>query len=302
MFDNINLDDMVNIVNNSTSFKDLLQNLGYSQNSGSVYCALKQYLIDNNIDFSHFYISNNTNFKASLEDMLVLNPSCTVVNQRLVKRLVNENLMEYKCFKCGNTGIWNGKPLTLQLEHKNGNNRDYRLYNLCLLCPNCHSQTDTYCGKNRNAYNIPDYVIEVKNLLSDTDISIDNIAYKFGISRATVYDINVGLSYHDDSLVYPLRQKNDSIVVSNVCENCGKIIDIRSKLCNKCEGLRRKSLHTLPITRDDLKTQIRTRSFVKIAEDFGVSDNAIRKWCKKYDLPYNHNVIKSISDEDWSKI
>lgn len=297
MFDNISLEDMINIVNNSISFKDLLRNLGYSQNSGSVYCALKKYLIDNNIDFSHFYICNNSNFKVSLEDILVINPNCSVVNQRLVKRLVNEKLIDYKCYNCGNSGIWNGKPLTLQLEHKNGNNRDYRLSNLCLLCPNCHSQTDTYCGKNRNAYNIPAYVDEIKNFLINTDISVDDIAYRFGLSKETIYEINKGISYHDDNLVYPLRQK-----VTNKCKNCGKEIDIRSVLCNKCEGLRRKSLHTLPIGRDDLKYQIRTRSFTRIAKDFNVSDNAIRKWCKKYNLPYSSSVIKSISDDDWAKI
>ena len=44
--------------------------------------------------------------------------------------------------------LWNGKPLTLQLHHINGNNRDNRLENLTFLCPNCHSQTDNFSGKN----------------------------------------------------------------------------------------------------------------------------------------------------------
>lgn len=60
-------------------------------------------------------------------------------------RLIKANLIEYKC--CGITE-WNGKPLTLQLHHINGNNRDNRLENLTFLCPNCHSQTDNFSGKN----------------------------------------------------------------------------------------------------------------------------------------------------------
>ena len=55
--------------------------------------------------------------------------------------------MEYKCQKCG-ISEWLGNPLTLQLDHINGVNNDHRLTNLRFLCPNCHSQTDTYAGKN----------------------------------------------------------------------------------------------------------------------------------------------------------
>jgi hypothetical protein len=51
--------------------------------------------------------------------------------------------------ECGNDGKWNGEKLSLHLEHKNGVNDDNRLINLTFLCPNCHSQTKTYSGKNK---------------------------------------------------------------------------------------------------------------------------------------------------------
>lgn len=54
----------------------------------------------------------------------------------------------YCCEVCG-ISAWNNKPLTLQLDHKNGNSDDHRLENLQLLCPNCHTQTDTWCGRNK---------------------------------------------------------------------------------------------------------------------------------------------------------
>ena len=50
-------------------------------------------------------------------------------------------------WECG-ISEWLGNPLALQLDHINGVNNDHRLTNLRFLCPNCHSQTDTYAGKN----------------------------------------------------------------------------------------------------------------------------------------------------------
>jgi len=52
-----------------------------------------------------------------------------------------------KCIKCG-INDWNGKPLRLHLDHIDGDNQNDSQENLRYLCPNCHSQTKTYCGKN----------------------------------------------------------------------------------------------------------------------------------------------------------
>lgn len=75
----------------------------------------------------------------------------TYLTNRLKKRLIKEGIKEDKCESCGLVDIWNGKPITLQLDHINGINYDHRLENLQILCPNCHSQTDTYCGRNKKS-------------------------------------------------------------------------------------------------------------------------------------------------------
>jgi 5-methylcytosine-specific restriction endonuclease McrA len=62
-------------------------------------------------------------------------------------RLLKEGLLKALCYECG-ISDWRGKPLSLQIDHINGNSKDWRLENLRILCPNCHSQTETYCGKN----------------------------------------------------------------------------------------------------------------------------------------------------------
>lgn len=68
---------------------------------------------------------------------------------KVKKRLIEEGYLECKCSWCGITDTWNGKPIVLHLDHINGVNNDHRLENLRLLCPNCHSQTDTYAGKGK---------------------------------------------------------------------------------------------------------------------------------------------------------
>ena len=85
--------------------------------------------------------------KYTLDEILVENSSYANIS-RLKIRLVKENRLEYKCAFCG-ISEWMGKPLSLQLDHINGKNNDHRIENLRFLCPNCHSQTETYAGKNK---------------------------------------------------------------------------------------------------------------------------------------------------------
>jgi 5-methylcytosine-specific restriction endonuclease McrA len=69
-------------------------------------------------------------------------------NRKHVKaRLISAGLLANNCQACGLTH-WLGRPLSIQLDHVNGIRNDNRLENLRMLCPNCHSQTETYGGRN----------------------------------------------------------------------------------------------------------------------------------------------------------
>ena len=83
--------------------------------------------------------------KIKTEDILVKNSSFS--RCQLKARLIRDNILEYKCAVCNNTGEWLGKQLSLELDHINGIHNDNRLINLRILCPNCHSQTPTFRKK-----------------------------------------------------------------------------------------------------------------------------------------------------------
>lgn len=70
-------------------------------------------------------------------------------SSKLKNRLIKEGIFENKCSIC-NINTWNNLPLILHVDHINGISTDHRKENLRLICPNCHSQTNTYCGRNKN--------------------------------------------------------------------------------------------------------------------------------------------------------
>jgi 5-methylcytosine-specific restriction endonuclease McrA len=134
---------------NSDSIRATLELLGSSLHPNN-YKKLKILCNRYRIDNSHYgraKCAPGINVKYTLEEVLV-EDSHYVNIARLKKRLVSSGLLSYRCSDCNNDGTWNGKPITLQLDHINGKRSDHRIENLRFLCPNCHAQTETYAGKN----------------------------------------------------------------------------------------------------------------------------------------------------------
>jgi 5-methylcytosine-specific restriction endonuclease McrA len=150
IIDTIEIEKFLEIVKTKNSIRDILMYFGFRTNSGTMHKKVKDRIIKEGIDYSHLERrSNNATTKIPLKDILVENSTYTN-RHRLKIRLINEKILVYKCEECGNKGIWNGKKLQLQLDHKNGNPNDNRIPNLRFICPNCHSQTNNFSGKNKN--------------------------------------------------------------------------------------------------------------------------------------------------------
>ena len=92
---------------------------------------------------------NEYNRKKTLPLNQVLVENSSYARHHVKRRIIKEKLLEYKCQCCGLGDEWNGKPIVLQLDHINGVNNDHRIENLRFVCPNCHTQQDTYSAKNR---------------------------------------------------------------------------------------------------------------------------------------------------------
>lgn len=150
-------------------------------------------------------------------------------------------------------------------------------------------------------------VLQIIKILRESTLTQQNIAELFHTSQATISTINTGFSFPVDGVQYPIRSefwytKNVDVDVDVYCRNCKVSItkNTKNSLCVSCTNLQKRTV--VRPDRQELKSLIRKLPFTQIAKKFGVSDNAIRKWCDSYQLPRHSRKIKKISEEDWVNI
>jgi hypothetical protein len=211
------------LLNESSSFVEVLEKLGLCGHSGNHRTLKERIKLDNlNIEMlkkkrEEKIRQSSIKKKIPLSKIMIENSSYGT--NHLKSRLIKEGVLEYYCEGCGNKGEWMGRKITLQLEHKNGKSRDHRLENLCFLCPNCHSQTDTYSGKNR------------------------------------------------------------SIKKSRICLECKGPTKGKGKKCLKCAS--QKQPQKFFVTKEELEKLVKKYPMKTVGKKFGVTDNSIRKRCRK---------------------
>jgi hypothetical protein len=248
--------EFTHIVKTSYSVAQVLKRLGLVPIGGN-YKTVKRKVKLLNLSISHFTgqghlrgKTHNWAKKKPLEEILVKNSDYNNTSA-LRRRLFRENVFEQRCYNCG-LSEWLGEPISLELEHKNGNSFDNRIENLTILCPNCHSQTETFRGRNKDK--IEYYCLECNREIS-------------GYSR-----LKLCLDcYHKKNI------RNKEI---NVCDDCGRPVHKRSNLCNDCSHFSNRKVKNRP-PKEQLLKEIQETSYCAVGRQYGVSDNAVRKWINK---------------------
>lgn len=244
--------EFINIVKNAKSYADILRACSLDYKGGNIN-TVKRRIELLKLDDSHIpkgmgsnqgreFIYRRYSIEEAMRDVFIVESKMN--RERAKKMLIRFNLIPYKC-ECGIDGNWRGKKLSLQLEHKNGISNDNRLENLCFMCPNCHSQTDTFAGKatrkKYEEYDNEEFRNDCKNLRTA------EILKKYKISQS---------------------------VLGKICKRLS--IDRRTD-----QPFRRKVVHP---TKEELEILVETLPMTKIGIKYGVSDNAIRRWCKKFNI------------------
>lgn len=239
-------EEFMDAVKNNYSVRACLLALGLNATGGN-YALFKRRVKALGLDTSHFtgqgHLKNRThdwNKKKTLEEILVVDSDYLNRNQ-IKKRLLANGSLTYECDSCG-IADWQGQSLSLHLDHINGVNNDHRLENLRLLCPNCHSQTSTYAGRN----------------------------------KARKPRKKARKPRKKASTPKPRVKKQ------TFCVDCGVAISCRAQRCKSCQGKFSQPTKTEWPSVDELIVMVERTSYSAVGRQLGVSDNAIRKRIRKH--------------------
>jgi len=219
--DSVSPDELREIVENAKFMKDVIIHLGLKDRCTSNHRTLKNRLEKYGIDYSHFKENINKQRKGFFKmgqnamplDEVLVKGSRYKDMRHLKVRLIGKGLLKDKCGQCSQKAMWRRKPLVLTIVHINGDNKDHRIENLILLCPNCRSQIVTQrtvtSNRQRGIKNAkikamkkelyrmtPNLSIrKVKNrptasqlirMREDEKLSLQAIGDKYGVSRSTI--------------------------------------------------------------------------------------------------------------------
>jgi group I intron endonuclease len=181
-----------------------------------------------------------------------------------------------------------------QLDEK----EEYYISHFNTVTPNGYNVMDWVDG-HATYFNIDKEVLEnLFNDIQNSEMSFDAIGEKYDLSRRTIIRINQGHTHFCKEKEYPLRKKSEEL--NKYCVDCGVKIAYGATRCRTCHDKHQRVVERP--SREELKQLIRTTPFTTIGKQYGVSDNAVRKWCKIYNLPSKSSEIKKIGDSEWMEM
>lgn len=130
-------------------------------------------------------------------------------------------------------------------------------------------------------------IIGIFEDLKNTQLTHSEIAKKRNVSIEMVDGINTGRHWNQD-IKYPIQNYIPQKKQPNYCTICNKKIKNSNTYCLDC--YKKEKAKNIPV-KEVLINDLLTYSMIQIGKKYNVSDNAVRKWCKKYDLPYKQKDI-----------
>lgn len=242
-------EDFINLVKSSLNISEVLFKLGYTTIGNSWgYSQVKRRMQDLHLSGADFRGKNAMVSKAKSQEIKpedLFKENCNHRRHVLRGYIIRHNILPYKCAICG-ISEWNGKTLSLELDHINGINNDNRIENLRFLCPNCHSQTDTYGARNKQCV---ESKYELSNELKDRILSeylqfknINSVAKKLNINRKAVKQaINeLGMGKVNQKYVIQYDSKHNEIKrFGSIAECCQYLMNnnfVSTKLMKTCRA------------------------------------------------------------------
>lgn len=263
---------------------------------GDNYRIVKELIQEHNLSTKHFIGSKKYQVKqqGKIKPLSEILESGIYTNTTKLKdRLFRWGIKERKCECCGNTE-WMGIELPLEIHHINGDHKNNKLENLQILCPNCHSLTSNYRGKN----------IEVKRSNINPE-SIKETIEKLKIKEQERQK-EIELNRHVPKTQIVRTKKSPKY-----CEICGKEITNKNntKYCSlECLN---KSLRKFDYQKEVLLEQSKqVRSLIQLANLYDITDNAMKKQlkrlgiyeeCKKNFLPITKSILQYDLDGNFIK-
>jgi len=145
------------LVAQATSVADVLRLLGLRQNGGA-HAHISRVIKELGLDTRHFRqrVGTGPSRRLAADEILVRLPAGSLRPDRpRLRRAMRESGIPYRCARCGNVGVWRGRPLTLQVDHVDGDFLNNERSNLRFLCPNCHRLTPNFAGRSRGRFTSP---------------------------------------------------------------------------------------------------------------------------------------------------
>lgn len=270
-------EQFVELLKKSSTISEVLFKLGYTVKGNSWgYSQIKRRMTDLNLDYSIFkgkqcVMKNKITKVVKAED--ILKENCKHQRTVLRRYIIKNNLIPYKCAICGCTE-WQGRTLSLELDHINGINNDNRLENLRFLCPNCHSQTSTYGSRNQqlnsSEYDIPDELRAKVEAKYNEVKSIKQVSSILGIRRCVVTKIVNESGQKHSNQKYVIRYDKDL----NELARYGSLVETAKALIEAGE-VKTKRVKTCTRTIMYNKDNFWLNSYWKILDGSGIINNPL---------------------------